>query len=129
MMELDIRRDPEGGLKRMQEEFPNIGNRIVGAIGSAYAKELRRTVFSGQVFQKITGETKKSVRHYKLEKGIWAVRPGKGIKGRLNYLYRFERGERPFMKPSWQRFQGTGQPKKVMQWVYDKAQQEAVNKK
>lgn len=126
-MQLDIRREGYG-LAEMQAQMPGIGGLMVSAISRKFATYVRQTVFSGQVFKRITGVTRKSTRHHRMKKGMWAIRPGMGVDGHLNYLNRFERGERPFMAPSFEAFKGSGQPGQIMQEVYNRQQAKILAK-
>lgn len=63
----------------------------------------------GQVLNRITGETSDSVqawhpRKWKNGEQTYFIRPGVGIDGNLNYLYRWIGTEYEFMRPAWEHF-------------------------
>lgn len=123
MLSVDVRRYGERTFRDFIKAQPGIGNLIANAIAEKYAEYLRRNYFSGQSFAVKTGETRRSVKFLKMDKiypeGVFFVRPGIGIEGMLNYLYPFERGSRPFMKPSFASFDATGEPLKIAQRIYN----------
>jgi len=124
MLTIDVRRYGERNFKEFIKAQPAVGNLIVNAIAESYKLFLQRNYLSWQVLGIRTGETRGSVRFFKLSTGAFGVRPGYGIRGRLNYLLRFERGERPFMKPSFEAYKRTGEHKEIMVRIYN-----AVEKK
>lgn len=128
MIEIDIRHEPKGGLERMAREFPNIGARIAGTMASEFAKHVKAHALKGQALNRRTGRTYKSTKSKRKAKGIYRVRPGVGIRGSLNYLYKFERGGRPFMQPSLRSFRSSGRPAQVMKLVYNRAQADVVKR-
>ncbi len=73
---------------------PNVANIAVADAAADYRDFLKSGYLSGQALGVVTGETRESVNifQYRRRKGQWAVRPGVGIRGSLNYLKIFERG-------------------------------------
>ena len=115
MLQLQVKRYKEGeGLKELGEATPAIGNLIANAIAEDYAKYLRRNYLSGQVLGVRSGQTRSSTRFFKMNTGVFGVRPGSGIPGRLNYLLKFERGGRAFMEPSFRSYKATGRHIEIM---------------
>lgn len=102
MLRTDIKRLHKGYLKTFGASQPGIGNYVANQLAEGYAKLLRDQYLSGQVLDTVTGTTRGSVKFYKLRKGVFAVRPGVGVPGSLNYLYIHERGGeiRPKKKPA-----------------------------
>jgi len=96
-MRLDIRfDDPNGivpGLINLDaNEADNIQNYVVAEISKDYADFQKHNYLSGQYLNNLTGETYGSVKFFKLNKGYFAIRPGAGVSGRLNYLSIIETG-------------------------------------
>ncbi|MFW6231848.1 MAG: hypothetical protein ACOC37_02225 [Spirochaetota bacterium] len=81
-----------------------MGNFIANQIADEYASFVRERYLSGQKLSVRTGLTRRSTRFFKQRNGVFGVRPGSGVRGRLNYLVRYERGKRAFMRPSWRAF-------------------------
>jgi hypothetical protein len=119
VFDIDIVRRRPGSLKKLGEATPAIGNLIANAISADYAKYVRLHYLSGQVLGVRTGETRESTKFFKEDTGVFGVRPGVGIRGRLNYLMKYERGSRPFMKPSKERYQASGAPGDIAKRIYD----------
>jgi len=119
MLSINVKRYKVADFKAFGEDQADIGNLISNAIAEAYAKFLRERYLSGQVLAIRTAETVRSVKFFKLKKGVFGVRPGYGIRGRLNYLYRFERGARPFMGPSFAAFKASGEHREIMVRIYN----------
>jgi len=126
MLEIDVRKAADGGIDNLVKDMPKVRGRMVYAVATAYAKEVRKGYLSGQVLGVITGQTRKSVKAVRKDKGVYVVRPGVGIRGGLNYLRRFERGDRPFMGPSFEAFRAGGRPGQIMTAVLEKAQRKAA---
>jgi len=119
MLAINVKRYKIADFKAFGEDQAAIGNLISDAIAEAYAKFVRERYLSGQVLAIRTGATLGSVKFFKLKTGVFGVRPGVGIRGSLNYLYRFERGARPFMGPSFRAFKATGEHKEIMLRIYN----------
>lgn len=100
-------------IKKAQKQFPGLGNYIAYRLSKELAEYIRSRKLSGQVLRKISGETFESTRFFKIKSGIFGVRPGVGIRGRLNYLYRFERGRRAFMGPGAKEFFASAEVEKI----------------
>lgn len=108
------------GVERFGKSLPKINNYAASLIAKEYAEFVRTKYLSGQKLRAMTGETRRSVRFFKLKNGMFGVRPGSGIPGRLNYLYGFERGSRAFMGPSRRAFKRGGRPAEIAKEIYDK---------
>lgn len=91
-------------VKRFTEWLAKSQDFITGEISLRYAEFVKKHYLSGQVLRAISGKTRSSVKFAKLKKGRFLVRPGFGIPGMLNYLVKFERGNKPFMLPSAKKF-------------------------
>lgn len=132
MIRMSLSRVNKGALKRFAERMPKQANFIVSKIASRFAGFVREQYLSGQVLRERTQSerarsarpgkpvrtrsTRESTRFFKIGTGHtrgvgsargairFGVRPGSRIRGRLNYLMRFERGERPFMEPAYKDF-------------------------
>jgi hypothetical protein len=85
------------GTIRLAKALPKTRNYIASKIGEAYAEFVRRGYLSGQVLAVRRGVTRRSAKFFKQRAGVFGVRPGVGVPGRLNYLARFERRGRSFM--------------------------------
>lgn len=110
----------DGQLDYVAEAMPNVGNRMMAAVAGAYARYVKANAFRGQIFKKTTGRLYRSTGKFRIQKGVWAVRPGIGVRGSLNFMNKFERGAKPFMEPTFERFKSEGHPQKMMRWVYEK---------
>lgn len=111
-----MRIDRKGfGVKHVQARLPHTGNLIADKVAAEYAQYVREQWLSGQRLLVRTGTTRKSVRFFKMKNGVFGVRPGSGVPGRLNYLVKFERmgGKRAFMKPSWRAFRKSMRHRKI----------------
>jgi len=118
MLELQVQRlKPGGGFRQLGKDTPAIGNLITNAIAEDYARFVRERYLSGQVLGVQSGQTRASVRFFKEDVARFGVRPGVGVKGRLNYLLKFERGDRPFMEPSFREYQSTRRHLEIMQRI------------
>ncbi len=113
MLSIDIQHRNAQGLKRFIAAQPAIGNLIANAISEELSEFVQDRYLSGQVLGVRRGITLESTRFFKLKTGVFGVRPGSGIRGRLNYLLSFERGSRPFMQPAAEAFEASGAPLKI----------------
>lgn len=150
MMRMSITRYNKGALKAFAEKQPRYATYIVSMIAESLARFVRAHYLSGQVLRERslterargtkagravrTRSTKESTRFFKIGRGHtrgagssrnqvqFAVRPGSGIRGRLNYLYRFERGKGPgpFMQPAAKEFRRRGIPKQIATGLMDR---------
>jgi hypothetical protein len=109
------------------------------ALSSAkFAEYVRLQKLSDQSLNALTGETRDSLKSYRMTKkyGVvpaYMVRPGVGIPGSLNYLYGMARGfafsksgkqfyyarPRPFMKEAWEEWGGKKQVRSYAEAVKD----------
>jgi len=128
MLSVDVKRLGERNFKEFIKVQPAIGNLIVNAIAEKYAGYVRQRYLTGQVLTPRTGETWWSTRFFKIGTGAFGVRPGVGVRGRLNYLLRFERGDRPFMKPSFEAFRRTREPEKISVRIYNAMERKILSK-
>ncbi len=102
------------GVSRLRKALPKTANYIAAKISEEYADLIRTQYLSGQRLRSRRGLTRGSVKFFKERTGVFGVRPGVGISGRLNYLLRFERGRsRAFMRPSWQAFKAKMRHRKI----------------
>jgi len=108
------------GVEKFGASLPKLNNFAASKIAKEYAEFVRTKYLSGQKLRAMTGETRRSVKFFKLQNGTFGVRPGSGIAGRLNYLYKFERGGRAFMGPSRRAFKRGGRPVDIAKEIYDK---------
>jgi hypothetical protein len=152
MMRLDLKRFNKGSMKEFAMRMPRQANFIVSKIAVQLAEFIRNQYLSGQVLRERssaerakdswfrrkghelrTRSTKESTRFFKMAMGkrrgtpeqysaSFGVRPGSRIKGRLNYLIRFERGAGPgpFMHPAWEAFKSTKTHIKMAQGYMDR---------
>lgn len=97
----------------LADDMPSIANFIVSQVADDYADWVRDRYLSGQVLRKVTGETYSSTKFFKMQEGTFGVRPGVGVPGSLNYLYRWVGTGREFMKPSARAFRAAGMPQKT----------------
>lgn len=79
-------------LQEVAKEFPSLTNYIVSEVSKGLAKFQKEGYLRGQYLNKKSGETYDSVRFFKMQNGVFGVRPGSGVVGRLNYLNVFVRG-------------------------------------
>lgn len=91
-------------VKRFTDWLAKSQDFITGEISLEYAEFVKKNYLSGQVLKVISGKTRGSVKFAKMRKGRFLVRPGVGISGMLNYLSKFELGNKPFMGPSAREF-------------------------
>lgn len=118
MLELQVHRTEfGGGFRQLRKDTPATGNLITNAIAEDYARFVRDRYLSGQVLDVRSGGTRESVRFFKEGTGQFGVRPGVGIVGRLNYLLKFERADRPFMEPSFREYRATRRHLEIMQRI------------
>lgn len=93
---LDIDVTAEGKVRdklyEYSRHFPKIANYMVAEISKAAAEHEKTDYLNGQYLDRQTSETYDSVKFFKLKKGVFGVRPGAGIPGRLNYLNVFVQG-------------------------------------
>jgi hypothetical protein len=87
-----LRKRDKQELEKFADAQGRIGNFIANQISAEFAGFVRKYYLSGQVLKVYTGETRSSLKFFKLKHGSFGVRPGSGIRGRLNYLKLFERG-------------------------------------
>lgn len=78
-------------LTRLYKRLPAIHNYIISQIAKAFA-EHEKTYLNGVMLNKVSGETYNSVKYFKMKKSHFRVRPGAGVRGRLNYLAIFQTG-------------------------------------
>jgi hypothetical protein len=129
----------------------NIGDFALNQVADDYRAYLIDNWLRGQALGVRTGETVGSVKlfRYKKKKGQWAVRPGVGIRGSMNYLLIFERGggevvakslaglryqdeagnwyrklavrlkSRPFMRPSFRAYIASKRYSQIVKRIYD----------
>lgn len=126
MLSVDVQRYGERHFQDFIKAQPGIGNLIANAIAERYKRYLQQRYLSGQVLGVRTDETRGSVKFFKLKTGVFGVRPGYGITGRLNYLYRFERGDKPFMRPSFDAYVATGEPLEIASRIYNAMQKRTL---
>jgi hypothetical protein len=150
MIRMSLRRVNKGALGKFADKHPRQANYIVSVIADRLAEFIRITRLSGQVLRERsfaeraqrtrpgrpvrTRSTKESTRFFKMGRGHtrgagsarnkiqFGVRPGSGIRGRLNYLMRFERGDPPgpFMEPAFKDFRRRGIPKQIATGLMDR---------
>jgi hypothetical protein len=111
---------------RLVAAMPGIGNLISNAVAEEFSRYARDSVFSGGVLPVQTGETRDSVRFFKIRDGIFGVRPGVGIPGRLNYLYGLARKGYPAMERAYRQFESEGRTKQIATRVYESMQRRVV---
>jgi len=111
--DVEITHRNSGLFLEIADDLPSIGNFIVSQVAEEYAEWVRDRYLSGQVLRKITGETYESTKFFKLKSGEFAIRPGAGIDGRLNYLFKWVGTRRDFMSISARDFQSAGMPQKT----------------
>jgi len=88
--------DPDNLEREIRElgagQADKIQNFVVAEVSKDYAEYQKKNYLSGQYLNKRTGGTYDSVKFFKLSDNNFAVRPGAGVSGRLNYLSLFETG-------------------------------------
>lgn len=143
MIGMTITQKGQGGLERFADvEAQKMANRITNLWAENFAEYVRVMELSGQVLDVQTGETRESVGFFKFKgaKASYAVRPGAGISGHLNYLAGMQRGmlagrgrkviirPKPFMRPGFSAWKASGAPRNIQQSVYgsylDRCEQE-----
>jgi hypothetical protein len=77
-------------LRRFSKAMPEIHNFIISEIAEAFAHK-EKTVF-GAMFDQESGQTRESIKFFKIRRSHFRVRPGAGVNGRLNYLAIFQKG-------------------------------------
>jgi hypothetical protein len=96
MISMTVQTKKYGDLGKFADnELLKMSARITSLWGESLANYIRENQLSGQVLQVVTGETRASMGFYKLKKdkkATMVVRPGKGVKGHLNYLAGMQRG-------------------------------------
>lgn len=106
--------------------------RITNLWAASLAEYIRANELSGQALNVETGETRDSMGFYRFKgkKASFAVRPGKGIAGHLNYLGGMQRGmlagrgrkaiirPKPFMRPGYQGWRASGAPRDIKAAVF-----------
>jgi len=66
---------------------------------------IKDTFLTGRALAKLTGETYDSVKvFYDKRAKSWYIKPGVGINGHLNYLFKWIGTSKEFMKPGWQEY-------------------------
>lgn len=134
MISMTVQTKKYGDLGKFADnELIKMSARITSLWGESLANYIRETQLSGQVLNIITGETRASMGFYKLKKNKKAtmvVRPGKDVKGHLNYLGGMQRGmlagrgrkvlikPKPFMKPGFRAWRATGEPRRIKEEVF-----------
>lgn len=134
MISMTIQTKKYGDLGKFADnELIKMSARITSLWGESLANYIRETQLSGQVLNIITGETRASMGFYKLKKNKKAtmvVRPGKNVKGHLNYLAGMQRGmlagrgrkviirPKPFMKPGFRAWRATGEARRIKEEVF-----------
>lgn len=123
MIGMVLTRKQHGDLQQLADHVTvKMAARITNLWAETFAEYVRRTQLSGQVLAVRTGETRASVGFFKLKgtKASFAVRPGKDVPGRLNYLAGMQRGmlagpgrkviirPKPFMKPGLETWRSSG---------------------
>jgi hypothetical protein len=101
------------GVTRLRKSFPNVANYIANQVAEEYARFVREQYLSGQKLGVRSGVTRRSTKFFKQKNGVFGVRPGSGVRGRLNYLLRYERGRRAFMGPSLRAFRRQKRHKRI----------------
>jgi|GEM_PF-5799290 len=133
MISMTITRKRLGDLDRFADrDVEKMSARITDLWAENFADFVRRNELSGQALKVVSGETRTSVGFYKLKdsKASFAVRPGKGIPGHLNYLAGMQRGmlagrgrkvvirPKPFMRPGFVAWKATGEPRRIKEAVF-----------
>lgn len=116
---IDITYQRRGNFVKFIDNLLRVENRIANEVSAEFAEYVKTHKLSGQVLGVRTGETRESVKFFKLKSGEFGVRPGSGVPGRLNYLLRFERGTKPFMAPSLQEFVASNQHLRIADRVIE----------
>jgi hypothetical protein len=122
MVRLDVEFVRLGALARFGAEHESVMDFMSNQIAESFKEHLIRTQMSGQTLARRTGETAGSVRQYRdKRKGAWAVRPGVGVRGGLNYLQgpHFEGGARPFTKRGVRSFNTSGEASRIATRIYN----------
>lgn len=79
-------------LYEYSRHFPKIKNYMIAEVSKALAKHEKQNYLAGQYLNKDSGTTYDSVKFFKMKSGVFGVRPGAGVPGRLNYLNVYVRG-------------------------------------
>lgn len=152
MIGLTLARRKYGDLDRFADDVQKkMSSRILNIIAENFSEYIKRSKLSGQVLGVRSGKTRESMGFYRLKREktpAYAIRPGRGIDGRLNYLGGMSKGmliapkkgefiyirddagnitakvrsatvhARPFMGPGWKEFRSTGNLRGIMKSVY-----------
>jgi hypothetical protein len=93
---IDVTVTTEGEIRdqlyEYSRKFPSVANHMIMSVGAALADFQKEKYLHGVYLDKIPGETYDSVGFFKLKKGVAGVRPGKGVRGHLNFLSVYVRG-------------------------------------
>ncbi len=134
MISMTLQKRKYGDLEKFSTtQVLKMASRITSLWGESLSTHIATTQLSGQVLGVVTGETRGSMGfyRYKGKKAAIAVRPGKDINGHLNYLGGMQRGmlagrgrkvlirPKPFMRPGFQSWKATGEPKRIKEAVYE----------
>lgn len=133
MISMTLKTKKYGDLEKFADtQLIKMSARITSLWGESLANYIRETQLSGQVLNVITGKTRASMGFYKLKdkKASMAVRPGKNVKGHLNYLGGMQRGmlagrgrkvlirPKPFMRPGFRAWRASGEPRRIKEAVF-----------
>ncbi|OPL13130.1 MAG: hypothetical protein AVO39_10940 [delta proteobacterium MLS_D] len=79
-------------LYEYSKHFPKIKNYMIAEVSKQLAKYEKERYLNGQYLARRTGTTYNSVKFFKMKNGVFGVRPGAGVPGRLNYLNVYVQG-------------------------------------
>jgi hypothetical protein len=133
MIGMALARKRSGDLSKFADaDALKMAARITNLWAASLADYIRANELSGQILDVQTGETRGSMGfyRYKGKKASFAVRPGKGVAGHLNYLAGMQKGmlagrgrkviirPKPFMRPGYRTWKASGAPTSIKKAVY-----------
>jgi len=116
-LKIDVDTTLSDKLLRFGGSLPRIINSSMGDVAHDMAAYIRSNFLSGKPLAMITRETHDSTRAYQAKKGErgWFVDFGVGVKGHLNYLYRWRGTQRDFMTRGSRRYEAEGSYMKLVE--------------
>lgn len=85
--------DVRDKLYEYSKHFPKIKNYMIAEVSKHLAEYEKQRYLSGQYLNRQRGVTHDSVKFFKMKNGVFGVRPGAGVPGRLNYLNVYLKGQ------------------------------------
>lgn len=86
MSDIKLRGDAVRHFEEFPDELPDIMNWITSEVALSVSDYYKSKELSGQVLNRVTGQTYRSTKFYKKSDMKFGIRPGVGVPGNLNYL-------------------------------------------